>query len=148
MRPRSEKSFGSVRPVHPHQWLWEPLETDPTFVLRAMFGTKAVYLGGKLMLCFSARQEPWRGVLIGTERKHHASLQAEFPEVAPHPILQKWLYLPESANGFERAATRLVQLARGGDPRIGVTPSPRQSPSRQNLARVRDHESHPLRHRR
>ena len=30
-----------ITPVHPHRWLWEPLQADPTFVLRSMFGAKA-----------------------------------------------------------------------------------------------------------
>jgi hypothetical protein len=28
-----------------------------------MFGAKAAYLDGKLMLCFVAGDEPWQGVL-------------------------------------------------------------------------------------
>jgi hypothetical protein len=117
-----EDAIGRARRVHPYAWLWEPLESDPTFVLGAMFGTKVVYLDGRLMLCFSARTEPWRGVLVGTEREHHASLRAELPSLAPHPILPKWLYLPEAADDFERVAGRLVQLARQRDPRLGVVP--------------------------
>lgn len=125
MRERLANSRGSARPIHRHAWLWEPLEDDPTFVLRTMFGAKAVYLSGKLMLCFCAGEEPWRGVLIGTDRSQHAALRAEFPEFAPHPVLAKWLYLPEAADNFERIAARLVQLARNRDPRIGVAPKPK-----------------------
>lgn len=119
------RNLGRARPVHPHAWLWEPLETDPTFVLRPMFGTRAVYLDGRLVLCFAARAEPWRGLLVATERVHHAALRANWPALAPHPVLPKWLYLPESADGFERVAEKLVQLVRRRDPRIGVTPAPR-----------------------
>ena len=123
--------FDRVRTVHPHRWLWEPLEDEPTFVLRAMFGAKAVYLGGKLVLCFCASEEPWRGVLVCTERAHHAALRHEFPALTPHPVLPKWLYLPEATAAFERTATRLVELARARDPRLGVTPRPRKrSPRR------------------
>jgi hypothetical protein len=103
------------------------MEEDPTFVLRAMFGAKAAYLAGRLMLCFCASEEPWRGVLVCTDRAHHAALVAEFPELAAHPILPKWLYLPEVADSFERTAVRLVSLARRRDPRIGVTPQPKKS---------------------
>jgi hypothetical protein len=127
MRPHPEKNLGRVRRVHPYQWLWEPMEEDPTFVLRAMFGAKAAYLAGRLMLCFCASEEPWRGVLVCTDRAHHAALVAEFPELAAHPILPKWLYLPEVADSFERTAVRLVSLARRRDPRIGVTPQPKKS---------------------
>ncbi len=87
-----------------------------------MFGGKSVYLDGKLMLYFSAKKEPWLGVLVCTDRSHHASLLAEFPELTPHPVLPKWLYLSESHETFERAAQRLVALARRRDPRLGVAP--------------------------
>ncbi len=129
MPERSGSKFGQVTPVHPHQWLWEPLEADPTFVLRSMFGAKAAYLGGKLMLCFCAKAEPWRGVLVCTERAHHPALCVEFPALTPHPILPKWLYLPEAADTFERTATHLVSLARRRDPRLGVTPPAKRKKS-------------------
>ncbi len=115
-----------IKVIHPHASLWEALEDDPTFVLRSMFGTKAAYVGGNLMLCFSAKAEPWRGVLICTERSHHAGLMQQFSNVSPHPILPKWLYLPEADAGFERTAEQLVQLVRRRDPRIGVVPQPKR----------------------
>lgn len=120
------------RSDHPYAWLWEPLERDAGFVLRAMFGTKALYYEGRLTLCFSAQEEPWQGVLVCTEQAHHASLRASYPSLRPHPILAKWLYLPEAAEDFERAAMRLVADVRARDPRIGVAPRPRrrrQAPS-------------------
>ena len=122
MREPVEKSFARAKRVHPHQWLWEPLENDATFVLRSMFGAKAVYLDGRLMLCFCAGEEPWCGALVCTDHPRHAALQAEFPVLTPHPVLPKWLYLSESAESFERTAVRLVGLARRRDPRLGVTP--------------------------
>ena len=124
---------------HRHEWLWEPLQTDPTFVLRSMFGAKAVYLGGRLMLCFCAGEEPWRGTLLCTDHAHHSALIAEFPALTPHPILPKWLYLPERAPTFEADATRLVALARQRDPRLGIEPRPRKKPrlTRHRSARPR-----------
>lgn len=117
---RVERPLGRAVIVHPYAWLWEPLELEASFVLRAMFGTKVVYLDGKLMLCFAAKAEPWRGVLVCTDRSAHESLQGELPELVPHPILPKWLYLPESDNSFERVAERLVRLAKARDNRLGV----------------------------
>ncbi len=116
----------AARVIHRHAWLWEPLETEPGFVLRSMFGAKAVYLDGKIVLCFSTSEEPWRGLLLPTDRAHHAALSAEFPVLTVHPVLGKWLYLPESAGAFERTATALVQLIRRRDPRIGVVPPPKK----------------------
>jgi hypothetical protein len=130
-----DEPIGRTRRIHPYQWLWEPLEADPTFVLRPMFGGKAAYLDGRLMLYFTAGEEPWRGVLVCTDRIHHAALLAEFPELAPHPILPKWLYLPETASAFERVAERLVALARRRDPRLGVDPRLKKRSPRGRRAR-------------
>lgn len=118
------REFASDKPkrVHPYAWPWEPLESEPSFVCRQMFGTRAAYLDGKILLCFSARTEPWSGVLVATEREHHDSLVREFPSLVPHPILSKWLYLSESSARFDGTAERLVRLVRQRDPRIGVTP--------------------------
>jgi hypothetical protein len=124
--PMRYDGIGRIKSVHPHAWLWEPLEADASFVLGAMFGTRAVYLDGKLVLCFSAKADPWRGVLVCTDRKEHASLTAQFPLLSPHPILGKWLYLPEAEDQFERVAEHLVLLAKERDPRIGVAPQPRR----------------------
>ena len=125
MRDPFEKPFAQAKPVHPYEWLWEGLAPDPGFVLRSMFGGKSLYLDGKLRLYFAAKAEPWRGLLVCTDRPHHAALVAEFAELQPHPILPKWLYLPESTDAFERVACQLVTLARRRDPRLGV-----ESPNR------------------
>ncbi len=130
MRRLDEKSLGRARPIHRYAWLWEPLADEPTFVLRSMFGAKAVYLRGQIVLCFCAGEdEPWRGVLVCTDRDRHPALLADFPALTPHAILPKWLYLPESNPRFESIATALVTLARRRDPRLGVTPKPRRKKS-------------------
>lgn len=116
----------SPKPPHPLLWLVEPLQDDPSYLDKAMFGCRAVHFDGRLVLALAAKAEPWRGVLVPTEREHHASLRAEFPVLAPHPVLPKWLYLPENAATFEAEAQRLVALIRRLDPRIGVLPNVRQ----------------------
>ena len=111
-----------VRIVHRLAWLWEPLEADVTFELGSMFGTKVVFIGGRLVLCFATKEEPWRGLLVCTDRVHQESLMNDFPGISPHPVLPKWLYLPESHLRFERTAERLVEAVRQRDPRIGIVP--------------------------
>ena len=106
--------------THPYAWLWEPLEGDASFILKSMFGAKAVYLNGRCQLIFFAKQDPWRGILVCTEREHQASLMKEFSSLVPHPVLSKWLYLPETTDEFETLAQRLVTLVGRRDPRIGV----------------------------
>lgn len=122
MRAMRTAKVGRATVVHPYAWAWEPLEGDPTFVLRPMFGTKAAYVGGKLVLCFSARADPWHGVLVATDHVHHASLQRDFAPLRPHPILPKWLYLPDASPAFETTVKRLVELVRRRDPRVGIEP--------------------------
>jgi hypothetical protein len=121
-----ESRQDQIKVTHPHAWLWEPLEDDPSFVFRAMFGTRAVYLGGNLVLCFATKAEPWRGVLVCTEQRYHSALMQQFPNLSPHRVLPKWLYLPEANETFERTAEQLVQLVRHRDPRIGVAPRPKR----------------------
>jgi hypothetical protein len=111
-----------MKPVHPLLWLAEPLQDNPTYVDRSMFGGRAVYYDGRMVLYLTMKAEPWRGVLVPAEREAHAALRAEFPALAPHPVLPKWLYLPESGTDFERDAQKLVTLIRALDPRIGVLP--------------------------
>ena len=143
MRARPASAVGRVAAVHPFQWLWEPLLDDPAFVLRPMFGGKSAYLDGRMIFYFAAKVEPWRGVLVCTDRPRHAALLADFPELAPHPVLPKWLYLPESIERFETVALRLIELARRRDPRMGVTPSPTRRRKKSSARRRGGLSSHP-----
>ncbi len=105
-----------------HLWLVEPLEADPAYLLKSMFGSKAVYLDGRMVLLLADKQEPWRGVLVPMERDQHAALIADMPSLSPHPVLPKWLYLPETTDSFETDAQWLVQQIKKRDPRIGIVP--------------------------
>jgi hypothetical protein len=91
-----------------------------------MFGCQAAYVFGKLVLVLAAKKEPWNGLLVCTSREFHATLIAEYPELRPHPVLSKWLYLPQATDGFEETATELALQALKDNPRIGVEPSVRK----------------------
>lgn len=112
----------TVKPLHRHLWLLEPLEREPSLLVKPMFGGKAVYLHGRFVLFLAAKAEPWRGVLVPMEQEHHAAVIADRPALQPHPVLGKWLYLPESADRFESDAPWLVSRIRQRDPRIGFVP--------------------------
>lgn len=113
--------------LHPYAAYWEPLAGDPGFEIRPMFGGRAVYLDGKLILFFTCSDEPWRGVLVCTDRERQAALVSEVPLLAPHPVLSKWLYLPESEAAFDRLVPKLVRLAQRRDLRLGVEAKPRKT---------------------
>lgn len=120
VRPRATK------PPHPLEWLADPVRDEPTFVLKSWFGGRTVMLHGLHTLFLTTQGEPWQGVLVCTFHEHQPSLIAEIPSLRPHPVLKKWLYLPESTEAFETHAQALVKLVRARDPRIGIPPSPRK----------------------
>src|SRR5271170_2603961 len=101
-------------------WLYEPLEKDPRFVRQKFFFLDAAYLEGRLYLALVDREEPWSGLMVCTSREHHASLQADFPQLTPHAVLGKWLYVSQSHPDFESVVPELVMLARKRDRRLGV----------------------------
>lgn len=120
IRPRA------VKPPHPLEWIAEPLLDEPSFVLKSWFGGRTIMLNGLHHLFLTTQGEPWQGVLVCTFHEHQPSLLEEFASLRPHPILKKWLYLPESAETFERDARQLVKLVRARDPRLGIPPSPKK----------------------
>jgi hypothetical protein len=98
----------------------------PGFELKSWFGGRTIMLDGKHHLFLTCQGEPWQGVLVCTFHEHQESLRKEFPSLLQHPVLKKWLYLPESTETFETDAQRLVRLVRARDPRLGISPSPRK----------------------
>lgn len=131
-RPRA------ARPEHPLEWLAEPLREQPGFELKAWFGGRTILLHGLHTLFLTTQGEPWQGVLVCTFHEHQASLLADFPALRPHPVLKKWLYLPESVESFEHDARRLVRHVRDRDPRIGVPPSPKKKKPAAKVIRFGD----------
>ena len=112
------------RRSHPLQWVVELLAEEPSYIEKAMFGCRGCYLYGRLVLVLAARgEEPWNGLLIPTEKKRHKSLLRDHKSLVTHPILKKWLYLPESNEDFEEAARAIVERILGNDARIEVEPS-------------------------
>jgi hypothetical protein len=106
--------------ANPLLWLYEPLEGEERFLCKKFFSFDGAYLDGQLCLAVVSLREPWNGMMACTFREHHASLRAEFPALAPHKVLGKWLYISQLHPEFESVATGLVELARRRDPRLGV----------------------------
>ena len=107
---------------HPLRWVVEPLMGEPTYEEKPVFGGRGCYLSGRLLVVLASQgRDPWRGLLVPTERHHHLCLLRELPALVAHPVLDKWLYLSETLpEAFEETALRLVDLILLADPRIGV----------------------------
>jgi hypothetical protein len=117
---------------HRYGGLVEALVDEPSFLLSTMFGFLTCYVHGRLVLALADKRPPWRGLLVPTDRTHHATLRTLVPDLRVHPVLGKWLYLPDASDDFEESARRLVALARADDPRIGVESAPRRRRAKRN----------------
>lgn len=106
-------------------WIFDAFEREESFVRRPMFGCDAAYLDGLLCLVAADRDPPFNGLLVCTSRELHAALIEELPALRVHPVLGKWLYVPQADAAFEDTAEALTALVRARDPRIGVQPKPR-----------------------
>lgn len=116
--------------THPLRWVIESLTEEPSYLEKPMFGCQAVYLHGRLVLALSSGEEPWNGLLIPTEHQFHDDILNDFKEVVQHPVLKKWLYLPEASEDFETVAQDIVEAVRMNDLRFGVEPKERKSRKR------------------
>lgn len=132
-------SFKRSREETPCEWLIEPLRSRDGFFVRRTFGCWSFYLGEKNVLLYvPAGGEDGEGILIPTSPEFHASLTTEFPALAPHEFLKKWLCLGAKSEAYEETAEAIVRLILCGDSRIGVPGSiRRRAKERKNTARSR-----------
>jgi len=95
-----------------------------------MFGGLAVYLFGRQMMVLveptRTGRWTWHGVLVCTDHAHQPAIIQEFPQLAPHDILKKWLYLDSRHPDFEPTMERLAAAIARDDPRFGIHPRPKK----------------------
>lgn len=111
---------------NPFLWVVEPLQDEPSYIDKAMFGCRGIYLHGRLMLVLCSGAEPWNGLLIPTDHQFHDAIRKDFKTVKQHPVLKKWLYLREQQEDFESVAQDIVEAIRMNDQRFGVEPKERK----------------------
>ncbi|MBN3804928.1 hypothetical protein GXB81_17990 [Paraburkholderia sp. Ac-20336] len=114
-------------------WIFDAFERNPTYVRRRMFGCDAAYIDGLLCLIAADRDKPWNGLLVCTSHERHAALIADIPALRPHPVLGKWLYVPQDDSAFEGTVEKMRALVLARDPRVGVEPKPRKRRSKSVL---------------
>jgi len=110
---------------NPFLWVVAPIMDEPSYLQKSMFGCQACYLHGRLALLLTSGAEPWNGLLIPTDHQFHESIRKDFKTVKQHPVLKKWLYLPEASEDFETMASDVVEAIRMNDQRFGVEPKER-----------------------
>jgi hypothetical protein len=116
-----------------NEWIFETFEDQPSFFTKRMFGGLAAYLFGRMMMVLvqptrTGRWE-WHGVLICTDRAHQLAIIKDFPELVPHTILKKWLYIDSRHDEFEPTMQRVAKAILRDDQRFGIRPHPRDGRS-------------------
>lgn len=113
-----------------NEWILQAFEGHASFFTKGMFGGLSVYLFGRQMMILveptKTGRWTWHGVLICTDYAHHKALIEEFPQLAPHAVLKKWLYIDSHRDDFEPAMERVAAAIARDDPRFGIQPRPRK----------------------
>jgi hypothetical protein len=126
-----------------NEWVLDAFEGHPTFFTKRMFGGLAAYLFERQMLVLVEPTKTgrwrWHGVLVCTDHEHHSSIRAEFPALAPHAVLRKWLFVDSTHDDFESTMERVSRRMAGNDGRFGIQPrGARRAPrGRRRIRRVR-----------
>jgi len=111
-----------------NEWILQIFENHASFLTKKMFGGLAVYLFGRQMMVLveptKTGRWKWHGVLICTERAHQLAIIEEFPALAPHDVLRKWLYIDSRHEDFEPTMERVAQAIARDDQRFGIHPHP------------------------
>lgn len=113
-----------------NEWIHGPFEHRSSFFTKRMFGGLAVYLHGRQMLVLveptRTGRWTWHGVLVCTDHVHQPSLISEFPGLATHAVLKKWLYIDTHHEQFEATMERVAAAIARNDTRLGVEPRVRR----------------------
>jgi hypothetical protein len=119
-----------------NEWVLDRFETHPSFFTKRMFGGLAVYLFGRQMMVLveptMTGRWTWHGVLICTELERHRSIVEEFPQLAPHDVLGKWLYIDSRHEDFETTIARVADAVGCDDRRFGIRPRPKKAAPRRS----------------
>ena len=109
-------------------WILEFFDGAPSLFTKRMFGGLAIYLFGRMMIVLveptKTGRWQWHGVLVCTDHAKQPAIISEFPELAPHDILKKWLFLDSRHENFEPALERLAAAIARDDRRFGIVPGP------------------------
>ena len=113
-----------------NEWIFQVFEDHPSFFTKRMFGGLAIYLFGRMMMVLveptRTGRWKWHGVLICTEHAQQPAIIEEFPELVPHDILKKWLYIDSRREDFEPTMERVAKAIARDDQRFGIGPHPRR----------------------
>ena len=115
-------------------WIEALLPKD--FIRKPMFGGFAYYSDNRMVLAMFESQEPrsnWNGCLFPSEREFHSAILKKFSYLSNHPVLPKWLYLPQDSENFETHAEDLLKEIRRRSPFFGVIPKAKKAKQKNSV---------------
>lgn len=111
---------------------FEELSQFDSFYFQKFFRGLSIYCFGRAVAYISNRPgdrsfrgknyriEIWNGCLIPTIRDHHAELLRSIKGTVVHPVIEKWLYLPQHSEHFEDSMVQIVNMIKGKSLLIGI----------------------------
>lgn len=122
------------------KWVEELLPEDG-YRRKSMFGGFAYYLGEKIvLLIFESDDVRWNGLMFPVERGYQEKALAKFPDLAPHRILPKWLYLPLATEGFEELVPEIIREVLRPNSFWGSIPKPKGKKAKTSKKKSDDDE--------
>jgi hypothetical protein len=110
-----------------HEWILERFDRHRSFFTKRMFGGLAVYLFERQMLVLveptKTGRWKWDGVLVCTDQERQLSIRTDFPALAPHAVLRKWLFIDSTDEDFEQTMEAVANRIARNDPRFGIIPT-------------------------
>lgn len=116
---------------------FEELESKDSFYFKKLFGGLSIYVFGRMVAFLSEhpgdsewrgkkfKNEIWNGCLIPSHRDFHNDLLKLLKGTSIHPVITKWLYLPQSSANFEDSMFKLVELIKMRNELVGIVPNVR-----------------------
>jgi hypothetical protein len=111
---------------------FEELSSDDSFFVKKFFRGLSIYFCGRAVAYLSNRPgdrsfrgkdyriEIWNGCLIPTHRERHAELLRSIKGSVIHPVIEKWIYLPQNSEHFEDSMVQLVNMIKNKGLLIGI----------------------------
>ena len=126
--------------TYDNEWIFQLFAEHPSFFTKRMFGGLAAYLFGRQMMLLveptKSGRWNWHGVLLCTEYAHQPAIVEEFPQLAPHDVLKKWLYIDSRHEEFETTMERVAEAVARNDRRFGIQPHLRKEKTRAQARRA------------
>lgn len=130
---------------------FEDLSAHDSFYFKKFFRGLSIYVFGKAVAYLSNRPgdksfrgkkykfDIWNGCLIPTNREHHAELLKLVKGTIVHPVIEKWLYLPQSSTHFEDSMIQLVEMIKKKNSLIGIesTLKPKNSRAKKVKSKIK-----------